>query len=944
MDSRAMQDEHPHDEHEKKSVLKKVKAKAKKIKDTITKPKHGHHDDHEHGPGQEHEQYQYEKQHIPDDHDLDQEDDEDEQDPEIHGAPIYDSVAVRNVTPYVQGVDFGGKTLMGEEHHQHEPGRTFVKEERTMISKVNLEEDPHAPGSRFEANVPANYQTKVTDPTGTGGAEIDISPIQESMERMSKQNEPKSVPTPTICETQYPSPCVGIHNQFPPELSRETKTPYPSSTITHDQNLPQLSSEIKTQYPKNNEQFTPVFSTSTQTQHPSHDQNLPHFSNVTKTQYPSSVTTHDHFTPQHHFATSHDQHLPQYFNETKTTPTLIPNEPKPATSHLPLPSTGRHDQFKPELIPTEPKPQHYSGTSHDTYCSGAMESHEPQHQHQFATNMPQHFSAMKTQYPSFEPKLQHQYVTSLPQHSSEIKTPYSSSGSHDQLRAELPTEHHSPQYSSAMRTQYPSAGSHHQFKADLPSEHHSPQHFSAMRTQYPSAGSHNQFTPQLHTTNRNITAEDQPQLHTTNRNITAEDQPQFHNESTETLSNKSNDSYTDKMYSAASTIADKATDAKNAVASKLGYGGENETTKSSETQSNQNSFTEKISSATSAAAEKAATAKNAVASKLGYNGENETTQTKSGETQSNQNSLTDKISSATSVAVDKAAAAKDMVASKLGYGEKGETTIGETPSNQSSYTEKISSATSAVTDKVATAKDNLASKLGYGEKGETGETPSNQNQNQNQSSYTEKISSATSAIADKAASAKNTVASKLGFGETERDSSYEVSPAEYGNRIAVSLTEKLSPVSEKFTTVENERWSGGIEQDKGVSIKDYVSEKLRPGEEDRALSDKISESLYKKNVDETVEEVYDGDYKGKGRDVKKVVSDAVHKRGEDDVDEGRRKPVRGKVTESEEVKRRLGGWDEEIKEGEFGKGMVDMVKDTVESWFGKPGENEATQG
>jgi len=71
-----------HDEHEKKSVLKKVKAKAKKIKDTITK--HGHHDDHEQGHG--HDQYQYENQHIPDDHDLDEEDEVDE-DPEIHGAP-----------------------------------------------------------------------------------------------------------------------------------------------------------------------------------------------------------------------------------------------------------------------------------------------------------------------------------------------------------------------------------------------------------------------------------------------------------------------------------------------------------------------------------------------------------------------------------------------------------------------------------------------------------------------------------------------------------------------------------------------------------------------------------------------------------------------------------------------------------------------------------------
>jgi hypothetical protein len=90
-----------------------------------------------------------------------------------------------------QGVNFGGTTIMGEEHHHHhneprvvvvksateninqskfnEPPRTFVREERTMVQpKLNLEEDPHAPGSRFQAYAPANYQTKVTDPAGIG--------------------------------------------------------------------------------------------------------------------------------------------------------------------------------------------------------------------------------------------------------------------------------------------------------------------------------------------------------------------------------------------------------------------------------------------------------------------------------------------------------------------------------------------------------------------------------------------------------------------------------------------------------------------------------------------------------------------------------------------------------------------------------------------------------
>lgn len=71
-------DEHNQHDHEKKTVMKKVKQKAKKIKDSITK--HGHHD-HERG-----HEYHNEDQHIPDDHDLDEEDDEDVDHP-VHGAP-----------------------------------------------------------------------------------------------------------------------------------------------------------------------------------------------------------------------------------------------------------------------------------------------------------------------------------------------------------------------------------------------------------------------------------------------------------------------------------------------------------------------------------------------------------------------------------------------------------------------------------------------------------------------------------------------------------------------------------------------------------------------------------------------------------------------------------------------------------------------------------------
>jgi hypothetical protein len=226
----------------------------------------------------------------------------------------------------------------------------------------------------------------------------------------------------------------------------------------------------------------------------------------------------------------------------------------------------------------------------------------------------------------------------------------------------------------------------------------------------------------------------------------------------------------------------------------------------------------------------------------------------------------------------------------------------------------------------------------------------------NQSSYTEKISSATTAIADKAVSAKNVVASKLGYGEKDDNiarsefhettvddhtKSSSASPVEYGKKIAATVTEKLSPVYEKVaeagstvmskvqgggpggtdstTTGNIKSESTGVKgQDKGVSVKNYVLDKLRPGDEDRALSEVISEALHKRN---------------------------------DEPEKAVNRPM-GKVTESEEVARRLGtGEDENYGEKRMqssyldsqGKGVVDgqgkgivvdKLKGAVGSWFG----------
>ena len=241
------------------------------------------------------------------------------------------------------------------------------------------------------------------------------------------------------------------------------------------------------------------------------------------------------------------------------------------------------------------------------------------------------------------------------------------------------------------------------------------------------------------------------------------------------------------------------------------------------------------------------------------------------------------------------------------------------------------------------AKNTVASKLGYGNNTETKTTQTTQ--------------SATSAIADKAFSAKNTVASKLGFGDTatttpqEKRTDHAAAPTEYGKSVAQSLTEKLAPVSGKDAGVGSgvkskvsgtQTSSMGVEQDKGVSVKDYLVDKLRPGDEDRALSEVISETLHKKELP-PVEVTEEG--------VRKVVSDAVHKREDDPERRMEHQRILGKVTESEEVKGRLGGESvvtekkyQEMYVNSPGKGVVDKLKGMVGTWFTNPAENQSSQG
>ncbi|XP_038994063.1 low-temperature-induced 65 kDa protein-like [Hibiscus syriacus] len=177
----------------------------------------------------------------------------------------------------------------------------------------------------------------------------------------------------------------------------------------------------------------------------------------------------------------------------------------------------------------------------------------------------------------------------------------------------------------------------------------------------------------------------------------------------------------------------------------------------------------------------------------------------------------------------------------------------------------------------------------------------------NQSSYTEKISSATSAIAEKAVSAKNIVASKLGYGEKDPTTANELREGRDTTKQA-SATKLHGSGSGTATEVETEQVK---DRDKGVSVKSYIAEKFKPGDDDRALSEVISETFQKRKEDT---------------------------------------PSRGKVTESEEVANRLGtgdGTNERVGSGSMNSptnSVVDKLKGAVGSWFGSDTTGSSNSG
>ncbi|KAH9603483.1 hypothetical protein KSS87_009999, partial [Heliosperma pusillum] len=159
-------------------------------------------------------------------------------------------------------------------------------------------------------------------------------------------------------------------------------------------------------------------------------------------------------------------------------------------------------------------------------------------------------------------------------------------------------------------------------------------------------------------------------------------------------------------------------------------------------------------------------------------------------------------------------------------------------------------------------------------------------QEQKPESYTEKISSVASEIAHKANQATGTVTSMLGYStSSETPTNVSTLPSGYAE-------------SHEGQTVT---------PDKGVSLKEYLVEKLKPSEEDKALS---KENPVEGGQEETKEGVV----------------------------------VKGKVTESEEVANRLGRSEDTDYDGvgpglaSPGKSVMNRIMDAAGSWFNKSGE------
>ncbi|KAF5800494.1 hypothetical protein HanXRQr2_Chr07g0316591 [Helianthus annuus] len=226
-------------------------------------------------------------------------------------------------------------------------------------------------------------------------------------------------------------------------------------------------------------------------------------------------------------------------------------------------------------------------------------------------------------------------------------------------------------------------------------------------------------------------------------------------------------------------------------------------------------------------------------------------------------------------------------------------TLTGNPSGQSStYANKISSSASAIADKAA---DVIASKLGYSDQNQTTKSHESVNTQGSATDYahmiTDKVTGTLAPVYEKVVDAGSSVISKV-----------QGSVSGTGTGTGQPQVHRGSGTS---STMEKENVNV---TDKGVSVKEHLVETLKPGEEDKALSDVITHALHRGKQEES----------GK-------------KAGED------HRPM-GVVTESVEVRRRLG--TDQRKEQHHDdpgnvvadKNMSERLADAVGSFFGGKGD------
>ncbi|OAY64778.1 Low-temperature-induced 65 kDa protein [Ananas comosus] len=217
------EDEH----HEKKPVTMKVKEKVKKLKNTVTKKIRGG-DDQDQG-----HDYEHQRDH---DRDMDEEEEEEEEEggyqeddedklvdpePEVHGAPTYDTATVP-------------AAVTGREETEHEKVRARESEEPEKVRLGDVAgstvEDPAAPHSSTppprgtfyvvrlylsrQSYNPSRPCRSPTNPKARTGQEDQFSPEKPSKRGYEEEHDVK---LEDRLEAAAPTAPTGSHDQFSPE-------------------------------------------------------------------------------------------------------------------------------------------------------------------------------------------------------------------------------------------------------------------------------------------------------------------------------------------------------------------------------------------------------------------------------------------------------------------------------------------------------------------------------------------------------------------------------------------------------------------------------------------------------------------------------------------------------------------------------------------------------